>query len=101
MVRLLLLLLVVYGWMSERMRATDRLLLLSCLSHLQLQLQQRGRSLWPRKAEPQLALSVASRVEAWAAPLRLRPLLRRVDDQREEGETKSGEAHQRLAHCFL
>lgn len=99
---LLLLLLVVCGWMSERMNERDRLLLLSCLSHLQLQLQQRGRPLWPRKAEPQPAL------RAWPAgsrlgrpPLRLRPLLRRVDDQREQGETKSGEAHQRLAHCFL
>lgn len=65
MVRLQLLLLVVYGWVSERMRATDRVLLLSCLSHLQLQLQQRGRSLWPRKAEPQPAL------RAWPAGSRL------------------------------
>lgn len=68
---LLLLPLVVCGWMSERMRMTECCCCLSCLSHLQLQLQQRGRPLWPRKAELQPALraeSVAGRVEAWAAP---------------------------------
>lgn len=75
---LLLLLLVGCGWMSERMNERDRLLLLSCLSHLQLQLQlqQRGRPLWPRKAEPQPALRAwPAGSKAWAAPLRLSSLV--------------------------
>lgn len=70
MVRLLLLLLLcVVGWLIEwasgRVREGDvhqPVFAFSCccgflcLSHLQSQLQQRGRSLWPCKAEPQPAV---------------------------------------------
>lgn len=79
------------GWANGRLRRLNSPpFLLLLLSHLQL--QQRGRPLWPRKAEAQAAVcGRQGRVEAWAA-FEARPFCGEWTTKGSKGETKSGEA---------